>query len=97
MPYLPRSNATDGLPTAPYKISRQKTSSTPAQRNLMRATSADTGAELDDIIDPVCDPIYFSNADPNSYFNIEPTLVSILADPVTLDQVTLDQIIVDMV
>ena len=97
MPYLPRSNATDGLPTAPYKISRQKTSSTPAQRNLMRATSADTGAELDDIIDPVCDPIYFSNADPNSYLNIEPTLVSILADPVTLDQVTLDQIIVDMV
>ena len=45
--------ADDALPLAPYKISRQKTSSTPAQRSLMRATSADTGAELDDEVDPV--------------------------------------------
>ena len=53
---MQRQIAVDGLdlePQAPYKISRQKTTSTPAQRCLMRQTSADTGAELDDEVDPV--------------------------------------------
>jgi hypothetical protein len=90
-----RQNATNGLslPPAPYKISRQKSSSTPAQRNLMRATSADTGAELDDEDDPVYvyDPIDFGNADPNAYLNIEPALVSTLANA------TADPVIADMV
>ena len=52
---MQRQNAFDGLdpPLAPYKISRQKSSSTPAQKCLMRQTSADTGAELDDEEDPL--------------------------------------------
>lgn len=104
MPLAPRSNAVYGaqrqhasdglsLPPAPYKISKQKSSSTPAQRNLMRATSADTGAELDDEDDPVYvyDPIDFGNADPNAYLNIDPALVSTLANA------TADPVIADMV
>ena len=43
-----RQNAIDGLPPAPYSISRQRSSATPSQRGLMRQTSAETGAELDD-------------------------------------------------
>ena len=58
---MQRQNAFDGLdpPLAPYKISRQKSSSTPAQKCLMRQTSADTGAELDDEEDPLiaADPV----------------------------------------
>ena len=90
-----RQNAIDPadgqpLPPAPYKISRQKTSSTPAQRFLMRATSAETGAELDDEVDPVYDPIDFGNADP--------ALVSTLATVIaTADPVIADPFIADMV
>ena len=57
---MQRQIAVDGLdpePPAPYKISRQKTTSTPAQRCLMRQTSADTGAELDDEVDPIADMV----------------------------------------
>jgi hypothetical protein len=90
----------DGLPPpAPYKISRQKTSSTPAQRNLIRQTSADTGAELDDEDKSDYDPIDFGNADPNIYPNIDLALVSTLVnDPITTaDPIVADPVIADMV
>jgi hypothetical protein len=88
---MQRMNANDNVdneetPTASYKISRQKTSSTPTQRFLMRATSAETGAELDDEVDPIYDP--------NAYFNIDPTLVSTLANPAIA---TVDPLIADIV
>ena len=97
MPLAPKSNAVTGaqrqnaidgiaLPPAPYKISRQKTSSTPTQRFLMRATSAETGAELDDEVDPVYNP--------NDFGNDDPALVSTLANPVIA---TADPVIADMV
>ena len=83
-----RDAVDDALPLAPYKISRQKSSSTPAQRNLIRQTSADTGAELDDEDKSDYDPIDFGNADPNIYPNIDLALVSTLAnDPLIADMV----------